>query len=79
MCVRVRLSASPVLPYDHTTRTITVPADLNRDFSLRAVRAVLAELGVEQPALGAVCWCGQPVHIETSALAQFNEVIHIGA
>ncbi|MGI3225177.1 hypothetical protein ACRJ4B_15900 [Streptomyces sp. GTA36] len=27
------------------------------------MRAILSELVVEQPALGAVCWCGAPVDL----------------
>ncbi|AZM46614.1 hypothetical protein DMB38_13035 [Streptomyces sp. WAC 06738] len=65
MCVRVLRSALVTAPWVPETRTITVPALLDAERTLRAVRGVLAELGVEQPTFGAVCWCGQPVAVST--------------
>ncbi|OQQ16086.1 hypothetical protein B0675_02025 [Streptomyces sp. M41(2017)] len=64
MCVRVRFSsrATPRL-FDPSTRTITLPASVSRVHTVTAVRAVLAQLAVVQPELGAVCWCGEPVNL----------------
>jgi hypothetical protein len=64
MCISVHRSASPavtIAPWNPTTLTITIPACLNAARSLIAVRAVLSELAIIQPADGAVCWCGSPV------------------
>lgn len=61
MCVRVLTSTFVATPWAPETRTITVPADLDAARTLRAIRGVLAELGVQQPPDTAVCWCGEAV------------------
>lgn len=62
MCVHVRFTAR-VCPhiYDAEARTITLPANLDHTHAVTAARAVLSELRVIQPELGAVCWCGEAV------------------
>ena len=62
MCIRVRF-ASCVQPcvYDAEVNTITLPEILDHAHAVTALRAVLSELRAEQPELGAVCWCGEPV------------------
>lgn len=61
MCVRVHRSNRIITePWDPRSRTITIPAQLGPALEDIAIRTVLAELAVEQPASGAVCWCGTP-------------------
>lgn len=64
MCVRIRFS-SGVTPriYDADTGTITLPDRLAATHTVTVVRAVLSELLVAQPELGAVCWCGESVDL----------------
>lgn len=63
MCIRVEYTPRAMLtePWDAGHNLITLPAELTEPFALRALRAVLDELDIEQPALGALCWCGEPV------------------
>jgi hypothetical protein len=42
---------------------ITIPASVAASRRVTAVRAVLSELHVIQPQLGAVCWCGEPIDV----------------
>lgn len=81
MCVRVRFASLVTTPYDAARRIITVPVGLNPRLTLRAVRAVLAELGAPQQPDGAVCWCGAPVHLwdGTIPAQRVDEVSPIGA
>lgn len=64
MCVRIRFTerfSGPI--YDAATNLITLPATLDDSLRVTAMRAVLSELLAEQPELGAVCWCGEPIDI----------------
>lgn len=61
MCVRIRFTSRTGLPIYDGTGLITLPASLSASHRVTAVRAVLSELHVVQPELGAVCWCGEPV------------------
>lgn len=63
MCIRVRYAPRQQLdePWDADRLIITLPRELNETFALRALRAVLDELHVEQPEFGARCWCGEPI------------------
>lgn len=64
MCVRIRFTAWSGLPiYDPGTGLITLPDTLPCAHRVTAVRAVLSELHVIQPELGAVCWCGESVDL----------------
>lgn len=64
MCVRVRFSPCERLRiYDAEACTITLPTALDHAHAVTALRAVLSELLVQQPELGAVCWCGEPVNL----------------
>lgn len=64
MCVRIRFTARVALPiYDRPSRLISLPASIAQPLRVTAVRAVLSELQVVQPELGAVCWCGEPVNL----------------
>lgn len=64
MCVRIHFSSHPALRmYDADTGTITLPHGLDLLLRVTAVRAVLSELRVIQPELGAVCWCGEPIDL----------------
>ena len=64
MCVRIHWAPPDVLPgFDAEERVITVPRNLSTPHSVTLVRAILRELVVEQPQLGAVCWCGDPVDL----------------
>lgn len=81
MCVLIRRTTRVVSPWDATLRTITIPAQLDADRAVLAVRTVLAELAVPQPASGALCWCGAPVDIgapQIPAQQHPNEVMARG-
>jgi hypothetical protein len=69
MCVLVRFDSSSALPaFDADARTITVPSTATYVDTMTVVRAILAGLVVEQPVMGAVCWCGEPVDIGVTPL-----------
>lgn len=69
MCVRVRRSSSIVTrPWDPAERIVTIPDGLSNGWELVAVRAVLTELGAEQPPFGAICYCGAPVRLNRMPL-----------
>lgn len=62
MCVRIRFASPHALPaFDADERVITLPRHLAPTHRVTLVRAILRELVVEQPELGARCWCGEPV------------------
>jgi hypothetical protein len=64
MCVHVRFTARPEFSvFDSDARTITLPRILNHEHCVTVVRAIMAELAVPQPELGAVCWCGEPINL----------------
>jgi len=63
MCIRVQYAPRQDLdePWDADRLVITLPSELTATFALRALRAVLDELDVEQPEFGARCWCGEAI------------------
>lgn len=62
MCVRIRFNSCVQPPvYDAEAGSITLPAVLDHAHAVTALRAILSKLRVQQPKLGAVCWCGEPV------------------
>lgn len=61
MCVRIRFTSRIDLPIYDGAGQINLPASIAASHRVTAVRAVLSELHVIQPELGAVCWCGEPV------------------
>lgn len=64
MCIRVRFAPRRTLtdPWDADALIITLPRELHRPvYAMEALRVLLTKLGVEQPAGGAVCWCGEPI------------------
>lgn len=64
MCVRVALVPPDALPaFDADDLVITIPSHLTPAHRVTLVRAILRELVVPQPELGAVCWCGDPVDL----------------
>ncbi|MGI3198462.1 hypothetical protein ACRJ4W_07355 [Streptomyces sp. GLT-R25] len=64
MCVRVTFVPPDHAPtFDAEARALVVPRGLSPARTVTLVRAILSELVVEQPALGAVCWCGAPVDL----------------
>lgn len=64
MCVRIRFTVRSGLPiYDSAAGLLTLPGNLNPAHRVTAVRAVLTELAVPQPELGAVCWCGEAIDL----------------
>lgn len=81
MCVRIQRSLNVTEPWGPRERTIRIPATLDADRALTAVRAVLHELAVPQPQFGAVCWCGDTVEIPARVPYQrrANEVMARGA
>ena len=71
MCVRVSYASPNALPaFDADDRVITVPRHLTPAHTVTLVRAILTELIVPQPELGAVCWCGDPVDLMTPRIPQ---------
>lgn len=61
MCVRIRFAVRSAAPiYDPAAGLITLPDSIAQVHRVTAVKAVLSELRVPQPELGAVCWCGSP-------------------
>lgn len=86
MCIRVRFAPRDEIddPYDAARQIITIPDELSLTvlFTLRAVRAVLKQLGIPQDAFGARCWCGEELDLLPAIPQQrrsSDEVIHLGA
>lgn len=63
MCVQIRRATLVTEPWNAATTTITVPAHLDDEHAVQAVRTVLAALYVDQPTSGATCWCGAPISL----------------
>lgn len=64
MCVRIAFSSADALPaFDAEARVIRIPSQLPPAHTVTLVRAILSELVVEQPPLGARCWCGASVDL----------------
>jgi hypothetical protein len=64
MCVRIRFTARYGCPiYRPDDRLISLPDSIAVAHRVTAVRAVLSELHVVQPELGAVCWCGETIDV----------------
>lgn len=64
MCVRISFASPDTLPaFDAEERVIRIPRQLSPAHTVTLVRAILRELIVEQPELGARCWCGDPVDL----------------
>lgn len=62
MCVRISLTDPESIPaFDADAKVIRLPRHLEPAQTVTLVRAILRELVVAQPELGAVCWCGAPV------------------
>lgn len=82
MCVRIRFSScSGPRIYDSDSGVITLPASVRPAHAVTAVRAVLSELRVSQPELGAVCWCGESVDLTPRVPEQrrSEQVVNHGA
>jgi hypothetical protein len=85
MCIRVRYAPRAEIddPWDADRQVITIPDELTVTtlFTIRAVRAVLQQLGIRQDHFGARCWCGDTIgllpHIPQQRRS--DEVIHLGA
>ncbi len=85
MCIRVRFAPRHEIhdPWDADANTIVLPDDLGRTalYTLRALRAVLRKLGVDQDHFGALCWCGEEIEllpVIPSQQRKSEEVIHLG-
>ncbi|MBP5883130.1 hypothetical protein QBA57_28820 [Streptomyces scabiei] len=65
MCISVEYTPRAKLtePWDAGRNRIILPVELSDQFALRALRCLLDQLGVEQPDLGALCWCGEPIRL----------------
>ena len=64
MCVRIQFDPPDTPPaFDADDRAIHVPRDLTSAQTVTLVRAILRELVVPQPELGARCWCGADVDL----------------
>jgi hypothetical protein len=83
MCIRVQYAPRQSLeePYDASRLVITLPAELREQYALAALRAVLAELDIKQPEVGALCWCGEQIRLLPLIPQQrrSDEVINLGA
>lgn len=84
MCIRVQYAPRHLLeePWDADHQLVTIPAELNDEFAMRALRVVLHELDVPQPERGARCWCGEPIRLLPRVPQQRRSgqvVIHHGA
>ncbi|MFF9285456.1 hypothetical protein [Streptomyces griseosporeus] len=86
MCIRVQFAPRHAIsdPWDRDRNIITIPDELGTTalFTLRAVRAVLLQLGIAQNHFGATCWCGEDITLLPAIPTQrrsSNEVIHLGA
>ncbi|MEU0671301.1 hypothetical protein ABZ330_00115 [Streptomyces sp. NPDC006172] len=82
MCIRVRYAPRQSLeePYDASRLVITLPRELHEQYAMRALRAVLAQLDIEQPEFGARCWCGEQIGLRPLIPQQrrSDEVINLG-
>ncbi|MFJ3834507.1 hypothetical protein ACIPY6_03200 [Streptomyces sp. NPDC090054] len=64
MCIRISYTNSPTYnPYDSATQVITLPAALPQAGAETVVRALLTELAVVQPRVGARCHCGAAIRL----------------
>jgi hypothetical protein len=83
MCIRVQITDSVValVPWDPIHKVVSVPAGLPQAATLRVLRAILSELAVPQPPVGARCFCGAPVRLLPRVPQQRTEgqVTHHGA
>lgn len=85
MCIRVRFAPRHEIhdPWDADANVIILSDELSRTalYTLRAIRAVLHQLGVEQDGFGARCWCGDEISLLPAIPTQrrSDEVIHLGA
>ncbi|MCI3153184.1 hypothetical protein ELQ39_15735 [Streptomyces sp. GB4-14] len=57
------MSSSALPAFDADARTISIPNTATYADAMTVVRAILRGLVVDQPAFGAVCWCGEPVDV----------------
>ena len=76
MCIRVHYASYATAcsrPFDHDRQIITLPSGLAAATVLSVVRAFLSELAVDQPADGAVCWCGDAVSVQARIPQQRKE------
>lgn len=82
MCIRITYTARPIFdPYDSATQVITLPAALSPASAQVAVRALLTELAVVQPRVGARCHCGAAIRLLPRVPQQrrSEQVSHHGA
>lgn len=85
MCIRIRYAPRHEItdPWDADRLIITIPDELSQTalYTLRAVQAVLRQLGVPQDHFDARCWCGDDVSLLPAIPTQrrSDEVIHLGA
>jgi hypothetical protein len=85
VCVTIVRSSTRVtepLDQEPEPEIITIPAILDVEYTARALRFILADLGTPQTQTGAVCWCGEPIDIDAvmqQAPALTSEVSNSGA
>lgn len=82
MCIRITYTTRPIYdPYDSVTQVITLPAALSASSVRVVVRALLTELAVPQPAIGARCHCGAAIRLLPRVPKQrrSEQVSHHGA
>ncbi|WP_328962920.1 hypothetical protein [Streptomyces virginiae] len=82
MCIRITYTTRPICePYDSATQVITLPAALSPAGAHLVVRALLTELAVIQPRIGARCHCGAAIRLLPRVPQQrrSGQVTHHGA
>ncbi|MFF7067359.1 hypothetical protein [Streptomyces pseudovenezuelae] len=85
MCIRVTFAPRQEIGalWDRERNVLVLPDELSQTslFTIRAVRDVLVQLGVEQGVFGARCWCGEQVNLLPFIPQQrrSEQVIHSGA
>ena len=68
--MRVHAAAEVTRVYDPDTGVITVPAGLCPALTLRALRAVMAELCLPCEEGAPLCWCGAPLDLAGLTVAR---------
>ncbi|MFE6080038.1 hypothetical protein [Streptomyces virginiae] len=82
MCIRIAYTTRPILdPYDSATQIITLPVALPQRHAETVVRALLTELAIVQPHVGARCHCGAAIRLLPRVPQQrrSRQVSHHGA
>jgi hypothetical protein len=63
MCMRVQSATRVTHVYDEDAGTITLPAGLCPELTLRALHVVVAQLHLPVENGTPLCWCGEPLTV----------------